>query len=117
MSYSGYNTSIVERYRVKLIGWTYKDFVNPSKIGTITDVRNLRDALRSGQCHWTRLSQNEVETYLQENGDETRKTRRQRSDKGKSRKNRIESDDEDDEDIENQPPAKKAKHGRTEGRL
>jgi len=111
MSYSGYNASIVERYHVKLIGWTYKDFVNPSKIGTITDIRNLRDALKSGQCYWTRLSQTELEEHLrncQENGEDIRRTRRQRSDKGKARKSRIESDDED---VENGPPAKKTKRG------
>jgi len=109
MNYCGYDTSVVERYRVKLVGWTYQDFVNPSKIGTINDIRKLRDALRSGECFWTRLNQDEVKTYLQnrkENGEGIQRTRRQRSDKGKARKRRIESDDED---IENSPPSKKTR--------
>src|ERR1700722_6650160 len=120
MSYSDYITSIIERYRVKLTGWTYKDFVSPSKIGTITDIRNLRDALREGHCYWIRLSRNEVEAYLsdiQNRGEEIRRARHQRSDKGKVRKRKQRIGlSEEDENVENEPPAKKVKGRKGQGK-
>lgn len=56
MNYVNYDTVIVEQYKIKLVGWTYSEFINPSKISRIDDVRKLRNALKSGACHWIRLS-------------------------------------------------------------
>jgi hypothetical protein len=114
MNYSNYHTSIVERYKVKLVSWTYKDFVNPSKIGIIINICKLWDSLRSGLCYWVCLSQDKLQAHLcdiqtcQENGEDIGSSCHQCSDKGKACKHRIKSDNED---VENRPPAKKTKHG------
>ena len=60
MNYNNYNTTIVETYRVKLVGWpTSMPFTNPSNIGTIGEIHKLQDALKSGECHWKKLSKGE----------------------------------------------------------
>ncbi|KAI5991177.1 hypothetical protein EDD15DRAFT_2169539, partial [Pisolithus albus] len=49
MNYSNYNTSIAKTYGVKLLGWpTGIPFVNPSSIGTISEIHKLCDSLKSG---------------------------------------------------------------------
>lgn len=112
MNYANYDTAIVERYKVKLVGWTYEKFVNPSHIGTMTDICRLRDALKCGECKWTKLDKHQLQAHLndiknrQGNGEVIGKPRRERSDKGKSRKRKNLSDDEDDENI---PPRRTGK--------
>src|ERR1700722_3839538 len=109
MNYCSYDISVVKCYQVKLVGWTYKDFVNPSKIGTINDICKLQDALRSGECFWTCLNQDELKVYLQnckENGEGIQRTCHQQSDKGKACKGQIKSNNKD---IENSPPSKKTR--------
>jgi hypothetical protein len=66
MNYVNYDKEIVERYKVKLVGWTYERFVNPSHIGTVTDICKLRDALKSGECKWVKLNQHELQAHLDE---------------------------------------------------
>jgi hypothetical protein len=108
MNYATYEKSIVERYRVKLVGWTYDKFVNPSHIGTMTDICKLRDALKCGECHWVRLSQRELQDHREETGEIVAKQRRQRSDKGKTHKRKAATDEND----QSQGLAKRARHGR-----
>jgi hypothetical protein len=106
MNYANYDTAIVERYKVKLTGWTYEKFVNPSHIGTMAEICKLRDALKSGTCHWVRLNAEQALAHsnaLQErrtNGETIGRPRRQRSDKGKSRKRKDVSDSEDVSHVE-----------------
>ncbi|KAG1860607.1 hypothetical protein DFJ58DRAFT_778195 [Suillus subalutaceus] len=82
MNYSNYETSVVETYR----------FVNPSNIGTVGDIRKLRDALKTHTCYWAALSPAEVKTHASEldtrrsAGEAVRKPRKKRSDAGVPRK-------------------------------
>jgi hypothetical protein len=98
MNYVNYEHSIIQRYKIKLVGWTYKDFVNPADINTVVDIRALRDALKTGACHWITLSTQELKDHVQgvetrrENGEVVGKTRKERSDKGVKRKRRVLAD-------------------------
>ena len=67
MNYSNYETTIVEVHSIKIVGWP-KDikFVNPSGIGTVGEIRKLRDALKSGECHWVKLTRAELSKHIQE---------------------------------------------------
>ena len=60
MNYTNYDTFIVGCYKVKVVGWTYEKFVNPSHIGTMTDICKLHDALKSGKCKWIKLDKNQL---------------------------------------------------------
>jgi hypothetical protein len=93
MNYSNYETSIVETYGVRLVGWPLGvKFVNPSNIGTVGDIRKLRDALKARTCYWAALSSAEVKTHASEldarrsAGEAIRKPRKKRSDAGVPRK-------------------------------
>lgn len=89
MNYASYSTAIVLQYKVKLVGWTHSKIVSPSEIGSIQDLRVLRDALRSGECKWVRLTKSQVDEYtaeLEKEGQAVVKKRKTRSDKGTSRK-------------------------------
>ncbi|KAG1834282.1 hypothetical protein DFJ58DRAFT_869095 [Suillus subalutaceus] len=93
MNYSNYETSVVETYGVRLVGWPHGvKFVNPSNIGTVGDIRKLRDALKTRTCYWAALSPAEVKTHASEldtrrsAGEAVRKPRKKRSDAGVPRK-------------------------------
>ncbi|KAI6020379.1 hypothetical protein BKA83DRAFT_104473 [Pisolithus microcarpus] len=90
---SNYNTAIVETYGVKLLGWpTGVPFVNPSSIGTVSEIRKLRDSLKSGECHWKKLSKAKCNAFSSEleahraSGEVVKKPRKKRSDVGVPRK-------------------------------
>ncbi|KAG2028894.1 hypothetical protein BDR03DRAFT_832811, partial [Suillus americanus] len=52
MNYNNYDTTIVKTYGVRLVGWLHGvNFISPSNIGTIGDIRKLRDALMSRTCY------------------------------------------------------------------
>ncbi|KAI6044617.1 hypothetical protein EDC04DRAFT_2561187 [Pisolithus marmoratus] len=64
MNYSNYNTAIVETYGVKLLGWPAGvPFVNPSSIGTVSEIHKLHDSLKSGECHWKKLLKAECSAF------------------------------------------------------
>lgn len=117
MNYTNYETAIVERYRVNLVGWTFPRLVSPSEIGTIDDIRTLRDALKTGACKWVRLSKRELAAHSEavaqwrEDGEVIGKKRKERSNKGVKRKRkdkgREEEDEESAEDVAG--PSKKKK--------
>ncbi|KAF8548286.1 hypothetical protein OG21DRAFT_1423328, partial [Imleria badia] len=99
MNYENYNVSIVEMYGVQLVGWPPSiTFTCPSKIGTVGEMRKLRDALRSGQCFWKRLSSSERTSFgtgldmRRSTGEQVKKPRKKRSDAGKSRKRKAPGD-------------------------
>ncbi|KAI6045474.1 hypothetical protein EDC04DRAFT_2559568 [Pisolithus marmoratus] len=67
MNYSNYNTAIVEMYGVKLLGWPMGiPFVNPSSIGTVSEICKLHNSLKSGECHWKKLSKAECNAFSSE---------------------------------------------------
>jgi hypothetical protein len=106
MNYTNYETAIVERLKVKLVGWTYHHLVSPSEIGTVDEIRTLRDALKTGACKWIRLSKRELAGHVEEmskrrdGGEIIGKKRKVRSDKGKNRKRKGDKHREDDENSD-----------------
>jgi hypothetical protein len=108
MNYTNYEKAIVENHKVKIVGWTYSRLISPSEIGTVDDIRALRDALKMGACKWVRLSKRELATHIEDiarrrsDGEVIGKKRKERSDKGKKRKRRSggREDDEDDQASE-----------------
>jgi hypothetical protein len=90
MSYANYDTAVVQAYKCKIIGWCGK-FVNPSEIGTIDELRTLRDAWACGSAHWVRLTPSQVNAHMAEveekmqRGEVVAKVRKRRSDAGTSR--------------------------------
>ena len=118
MNYNNYNTAIVETYGVKLVGWpTSVPFTNPSNIGTIGEIRKLRDALKSGECRWKKLSKGERGAFNAEldarraAGEGVKKSRKKRSDAGVPRKRKNIGTSE-----ENGPASKRARHAATKKR-
>jgi hypothetical protein len=115
MNYVNYETAIVEKYKVDLVGWpaTIK-FANPSAIGTVDDIRALRNALKTGECKWIIQTKRQQAMHAEmlknkrEAGVAIGKKRKERSDKGKKRKMVDESGGDGEEDEgEDRPPKKK----------
>ncbi|KAF7984570.1 hypothetical protein HWV62_13785 [Athelia sp. TMB] len=65
MEYARYDERIVGVYKVKLVGHPF-GIKNPSDITTSPDLRTLRTALASGQCHWARLTNEEHGAHMRE---------------------------------------------------
>ncbi|EGO05020.1 hypothetical protein SERLA73DRAFT_149302 [Serpula lacrymans var. lacrymans S7.3] len=93
MNYVNYETAIVQTHKVRLANWpTGLKFVNLSFIGTVGDIQTLHNSLRTGECHWeklTRLQQIAHKLDLerrQEAGEIVGKPQKQRSDAGTKRK-------------------------------
>lgn len=96
MNYSNYETAIVETYGVRLVGWPQGvNFTSPSNIGTVGDIRRLRDALKARMCYWTTLSPVEVKAHTAEldarrsAGEVVCKLRKKCSDAGVARKRKV----------------------------
>jgi hypothetical protein len=120
MNYQNYDTQIILRLGVKLVGWTHHILVSPYEIYTIDDLRTLHDALVSGACFWMRLSKREITQHKadiekrESMGEVVRKKRKERSDKGvtKGPKKKQGQEADDDSDKEDEPeagPSKKRK--------
>ncbi|KAG2038240.1 hypothetical protein BDR03DRAFT_308571 [Suillus americanus] len=115
MNYHNYETTIVETYGVRLVGWPHGvKFISPSNIGTVGDIRKLRDALKSRTCYWTALSQTEIKSHAAElnarrlAGEIVRKPHKKRSDSGVPRKRKAPATTEQ-AGRETQRASKKAK--------
>src|ERR1700690_215954 len=106
MHYVQYHKEVVQRYGIKLVGWTHPSFINPSEMSTsLPPLQALLDAIESGSCEFVRLTPDQKK---EENGKYREKIRpgeiivperATRKDKGKKRKcadNPIDSRDEDD---------------------
>ncbi|KAG1900423.1 uncharacterized protein F5891DRAFT_1227064 [Suillus fuscotomentosus] len=96
MNYHNYETAIVETYGVRLVGWPHGvNFISPSNIRTVGDIRKLRDALKARTCYWTVLSPAEIKAHTAElearcsAGDVVHKPRKKRSDAGVPRKRKA----------------------------
>jgi hypothetical protein len=92
MNYMNYETAIVEKYKVELVGWPpHIPFANPSTLGTMDAVRSLRSALQVGECKWVAQTLRQQAAHadklkaLRESGQIIGKKRKERSDKGKKR--------------------------------
>jgi hypothetical protein len=110
MNYVNYDRVIVLGLGVKLVGWPKTvNFVKPSSIGSVIDARTLRDALKSGECHWIKLTARQIEDHRAEverrktEGETVGRPRKKRSDAGKKRKQRS------SDNIENERPTKKTR--------
>ncbi|KAG1726726.1 uncharacterized protein EDB91DRAFT_1061490 [Suillus paluster] len=67
MNYNNYETSVIETYGVRLVGWPHGvKFTSPSNIGTVGDIRKLQDALKARTCYWAVLSPAEVKAHASE---------------------------------------------------
>ena len=116
MNYVNYDTAIVGDLRRRLLGWP-KDvkFANPSEIGTVGDIRKLRDCLKSGQCHWVKLTQSQVDEHMadmqnrRDAGEIIGKQRKKRSDAGTTRKRKQRSENLENEEPEAGPSTKRAR--------
>ncbi|KIM39046.1 hypothetical protein M413DRAFT_67836 [Hebeloma cylindrosporum] len=93
MSYDHYDHDIVSRHGVKLLGWPPGlPRISPSKIHTVEQIRSLRDALKVGDCIWTKLSPRQREHHTNALADKiaadptlAKPRRKIRSDKGKKK--------------------------------
>ena len=88
MNYPNYDMNVVQKYGVKLVGWTFTRFASPYDIHTVDDVRTLLTALRCGACHWMRLTKAEISKHAKEiedreaAGETVGKKRKKRADAG-----------------------------------
>ena len=120
MNYQNYNSQIIQRLGVKLVGWTHHEVVSPYEITGVDDLRTLRDALVCGACFWMRLSKGELARHKADlekreaAGEVVTKKRKERSDKGmpKGPRKRVcaqLSDEEEGEDEAGAGPSKRRK--------
>jgi hypothetical protein len=93
MNYVNYEKVIIQKHHVKLVGWPKNvKFVTPANLSSVDEVRVLRHALKSNECHWVQLSEAEVEANMasiaerEAAGEQVGRKRKLRSDKGKPRK-------------------------------
>jgi hypothetical protein len=98
MQYVHYEEEIVLKRGVKLVGWTYDNIANPSTLSSaVQPLRNLRDAIKQGQCHFVRLSPQEVnklKAAYQEKvrqGQVVPRQRKPRKDKGVRRRKAMDT--------------------------
>src|SRR6202451_4780067 len=64
MNYANYKTSIIQRVGVHLVDWLKSvKFVNPSQIGTVLEICTLHDDLKSGACHWVKLTKGQLDAH------------------------------------------------------
>ena len=106
MNYNNYDVNVVLKYKVRLVGWPLDKF--------ISQLRDLRNALRCGSCFWMGLSLREVAQHVKEMKERTEagevlgKKRKERSDKG-SKGPRKRPAGEDEVNSDDKTPAKRRK--------
>lgn len=94
MSYEHYDHNIVSCHMVKLNGWPAGlQRISPSKINTVEEIRSLRDALKAGDCMWSKLSMRQHTAHLESlaariaaDPSLAKPTKKARSDKGVRKK-------------------------------
>ncbi|KAF7351473.1 hypothetical protein MSAN_01579500 [Mycena sanguinolenta] len=121
MNYERYFKVVILGYGVIIVGWPKGiDFVSPTYISSVDDMRKLRDAWRDGTCHWKILSVREKEKYRKDYDDKVASGGDRRGGKAEAagEKSRVKSrvvvedkgkdkDKDEDEDInrsEEEPP-------------
>jgi hypothetical protein len=117
MNYQNYDTQIIQRLSVKLVGWTHHELVSPYEIHGVDDLRTLHAALVCGACFWMRLSKGEVARHKADvekreaAGEVVKRKRKERSDKGvpKGPRKKVGADGDSGEDEPEAGPSKKRK--------
>ncbi|KAG1796179.1 uncharacterized protein BJ212DRAFT_1215182, partial [Suillus subaureus] len=67
MNYKNYKTAVSETYAVQLIGWPSSiDFISPSNIRIIDEIRKLCDALKARTCYWALLTPAKIKAHTAE---------------------------------------------------
>ena len=96
MNYVNYDKSIVQKYRVEIVRWPENvKFTNPASLASMDELRQLRQALRTHDCHWVKITEREVRLHMESikeqeaGGESVSRKWKQRSDKGKPRKKRV----------------------------
>lgn len=110
MSYVHFKVDVAQPYNLKMIGWpTEINFANPSNIGRIDHLRDIRDKIRTGEIRFEALSLDEARALeheievLRTKQDGQRKMRKERKDKGMTHaKRRDEESDRDEESGEDE---------------
>lgn len=66
MSYARYQTNIIKKYSVELIGWLAQllPLKTPSEIWVLADLKLLRNALIKGSCRWVHLSGLDIQNWI-----------------------------------------------------
>lgn len=114
MNYVNYQKAIMQDLGVMLRGWPDDvKFANPSEIGTVGEIRRLRGHLKSGQCHWVKMTPSQIKEHaaklesLREAGQAVGKPRKKRSDAGTSRKRKQPTENQENEEPEPGPSRKR----------
>ncbi|KAF7965152.1 hypothetical protein HWV62_45392 [Athelia sp. TMB] len=123
MNYVNYKEKIVIPFQVKLVGHPF-GIKNPSDINTITDLRTLRNALKTKQCQWVRITEEEADALTKdirsrrEKGEVVGKPRAKRSDAGVARgtNKRSRSDENQDPSSSRAPKKRKGNGQKTAGK-
>jgi hypothetical protein len=97
MQYVNYETNIVIRYGVELVGWTHPKWANPSELSTsLGPLQVLLDAIDSGSCKFVKLTRDQQKqreaayNAKLKSGEVTQRARKPRKDLGKKRKRVVE---------------------------
>ena len=95
MHYVNYDQEIVIRYGIKLEGWTYESFKNPSELSSsLPPLQALFEAIESGKCKFVKLTATERKKFEQDfnakvqSGEVTLRKRKIRKDAGKKKAKR-----------------------------
>ena len=96
MSYKNFEHDIMEKYKLKVVGWPDGlEVKNPSDIGSIDDLRRINRAWKSGQARFIELTGAEKKALAakikarEEAGELATRKRAERSDKGKTHAKRT----------------------------
>jgi hypothetical protein len=115
MNYANYETSIIQQMGVHLVGWPKSvKFVNPLQISTVLEICTLHNNVKSGACHWVKLSRGQLDTHCadmeeqQEPGETVGRQRKKWSDAGTSRKCKQHLEDKENERLSKKRTGKKA---------
>jgi len=117
MNYMNYDMRVIQKFQVKLIGWTYNKFISLFEIHTIDNICTLVQALHCRGCHSVRMMVMEVTKHAGDMeakkaaGETIGKPRKVRSDLGSKRARKDPTDNNENEGSDNneQGPAKKRK--------
>jgi hypothetical protein len=67
MQYEHYETQIVHKHGIELVGWTAEKFVQPGNLSSLIEgLQELRDALQNGSCRWRKLTSLEKKARIDE---------------------------------------------------
>lgn len=66
MSYQNYDVDIIQRHKVKIMGWPSSiPFMSPSSLNSMQNVRDLIDEFEAGSCRWVFVPADELKRHNQ----------------------------------------------------